>query len=130
VKFFFDENFPKSAGPLLMARGHECVDIRGTGKEGAEDLAIFQLAQEQRAVFLTTDRDFFHTIPHLEKNHHGVVVVALRQPNRQSILSRLEWFLQRFEHRDIGNRVFELRDRTFVVFPNLALHPPSSEGEC
>jgi predicted nuclease of predicted toxin-antitoxin system len=129
VKFFFDENFPKSAGPLLMARGHECVDIRGTGKEGAEDIAIFQLAQEQRAIFLTTDRDFFHTIPHLEKNHHGVVVVALHQPNRQSILSRLEWFLERFEHKDIGNRVSELRDRTFVVFPNLALHPPLSEGE-
>jgi predicted nuclease of predicted toxin-antitoxin system len=129
VKFFFDENFPKSAGPLLMARGHECVDIRGTDKEGVEDIAIFHLAQEQRAVFFTTDRDFFHTIPHLEKNHHGVVVVALRQPNRQSILSRLEWFLERFEHRDIANRVFELRDRTFVVFPNLSLHPPSSEGE-
>lgn len=124
MRFFFDENFPKAAGPLLVARGYEWVDIRGTDKEGSDDTAIFRLAQQERAVFLTTDRDFFHTIPHLEKNHHGVVVVALRQPNRRSILRRIEWFLDHFEDEDIGNRVFELRDHTYVVFPNLALHPP------
>lgn len=90
MRFFFDENFRKAAAVLITARGHECIDIRGTNQEGADDDTIFRLAQEQGAVFLTTDRDFFHTIPLLVQDHQGVMVVALRQPNRQGILKRLE----------------------------------------
>ncbi len=110
MRFFFDENFPKAAGPLLVAHGHEWIDIRGTNREGSDDVAIFRWAQQQCAVLLTTDRD-----PHLEESHHGVVVVALRQPNRRSILKRLEWFLEHFiKDKDMANRVLELRDRTYV----------------
>jgi len=36
-------------------------------------------------VFLTTDRDFFHTIPHIHDKHAGIIVIALRQPNRSTI---------------------------------------------
>jgi len=118
MKFFLDENFPKAAVRSLQERGHEWIDIRGTDQEGAEDTTLFRWAQQQGAVLLTTDRDFFHTVPHVEKSHHGVVVVALRQPNRRSILSRLEWFLDRFGDTDIRNKVFELRDRTYVVWQN------------
>lgn len=119
MRFFFDENFPKAAGSFICERGHEVIDIRGTDQEGADDAAIFRLAQEKAAVFLTTDRDFFHTVPLLVKNHQGVVVVALRQPNRRRILERLEWFLEHFEEIDISNKVFELRDHTYVVHPML-----------
>jgi predicted nuclease of predicted toxin-antitoxin system len=117
MKFFLDENFPKSAAVLLGARGHECFDIRGTDMEGCDDIAIFRIAQQHAAVFLSTDRDFFHTIPHIERQHYGVVVVALRQPDRRSIMSRLEWFLDHFENEDVSNTVFELRDRTYVRLP-------------
>jgi predicted nuclease of predicted toxin-antitoxin system len=128
MKFFFDENFPKAAAKLLNEGGHECVDIRGTDKEGSEDIAVFRMAQQQAAVFLTTDRDFFHTVPHIEGLHHGVVVFALRQPDRKSILKRLKWFLDNFEDTDMKNRVFELRDRSYVVFPSLT-EDPSVAGE-
>ena len=66
MKFFFDENFPRAAAGLLDARGHEWADIRGTDQEGSDDTTIFRMAQQQGAVFLTTDRDFFHTVPHLQ----------------------------------------------------------------
>ena len=117
MKFFLDENFPKSAALIIAARGHECIESRGTGQKGSDDETIFCLAQQAGAVFLTTDRDFFYTIPLLAQNHHGVVVVALHQPNRGSILKRREWFLKRFGAKDIKNRVFELRDSTYLTFP-------------
>jgi len=117
MKFFLDENFPKAVAELLASRGHECVDIRGTENEGCDDSTVFRIAQEHGAVFLTTDRDFFHTIPHIERSHCGIVVVALHQPNRQSILTRLEWFLERFGNSELKDKVFELRDNTYVVFP-------------
>ena len=67
--FFLDENFPRAAVDFLVSRGHQAIDIRGAGQEGSDDSAIFAMAQRAGAVFLTTDRDFFHTIPHLEKTH-------------------------------------------------------------
>jgi predicted nuclease of predicted toxin-antitoxin system len=118
MKFFLDENFPKAAVELLVGLGHEVADIRGTDEEGVDDVTIFRMAQKRGAALLTTDRDFFHTIPHTEKQHYGVVVVALRQPNRQSILTRIRWFMDHFGKSDLRNKVFELRDRTYVVFPS------------
>jgi predicted nuclease of predicted toxin-antitoxin system len=117
MKFLLDENFPKSAVLLLDARGHHVLDVRGSQYEGAEDSEVFEWAQQERAIFLTTDRDFFHTIPHLYGDHYGVLVIALRQPNRSKILKRLEWFLDSFQAVDVANRVFQLRDKTYLVLP-------------
>ena len=117
MRFFLDENFPKSASDFLSRHNHEITDIRGTRDQGADDTKIFDLAQKQQAVFLTTDRDFFHTVPHLYKHHFGIVVIALRQPNRHNILSKLEWFLEHFGNTNLENKIFQLRDRTYVIHP-------------
>ena len=116
MKFLLDENFPKAAQQLLRTHGSQVYDIRGTPHEGADDESVFSIAQERGAVLLTTDRDFFHTVPHVFPQHHGVVVIALRQPNRQNLLARLEWFLRHFGSEDIHDKVFELRDRTYVTY--------------
>jgi len=116
MKFFLDENIPKSVSEFLTRHHHEALDIRGTSDEGADDRRIFDLAQKKKAIFLTTDRDFFHTVPHLYKHHFGVVVIALRQPNRHNIQSKVEWFLEHFGDTDLENRVFQLRDRTYVTY--------------
>lgn len=39
-------------------------------------------------------------------------LIALRQPNRAAILSRLEWALSTIAESDFPNRVFQLRDKT------------------
>ncbi len=117
MTFFLDENFPKAASILLADLGHEVIDIRGSGSEGCADETIFSQAQSAGAVFLTTDRDFFHTIPHLFESHAGVIVVALRQPSRRAILEKLSWALERFEPRSLLNRVIQLRDHTWIAVP-------------
>ena len=115
MTFLLDENFPKSAIDLLRFRGHDAIDIRDAGLVGADDGVVFDMAQDLKAVLLTTDRDFFHTIPHLYSEHFGVIVVALRQPNRRNILRRLEWFVDHFGSTSLKNKVYQLRDHTFVV---------------
>ena len=120
MRFFLDENFPKAAVALLISLGHKVDDIRGTDREGSTDATM---AQMRSAAFLTTDRDFFHTVPFTVPQHHGVVVVAHRQPNRARIVRRIAWFMERFGKSDLRNRVYELRDRTHVVFSN----PSSAE---
>jgi len=119
MRFFLDENFPKAARALLSREGHQSVDIRGTEKEGSDDNDLFLMAQDVHAVLLTTDKDFFHTIPHLYPRHCGVVVIALHQPDRESILTKLSWLLTHLTAEQIEGRVFLLRDVGCVVYPPL-----------
>ncbi|MFZ1936854.1 MAG: DUF5615 family PIN-like protein [Thermoguttaceae bacterium] len=119
MRFFLDENFPKAARALLGREGHDSVDIRGTEKEGADDNELFRMAQDLQAVFLTTDKDFFHTVPHLYPRHCGVIVIALHQPDRESILTKLSWLLAHFTAEQIEGRVFLLRDAGCAVRPAL-----------
>ena len=109
MKILLDENFPRSATDLIVAAGHEVIPFAEVCEFGADDEEIFDRAQDHGAVILTSDRDFYHTMPLVHPVHCGIIVVALRQPNRQSIQTRLQWF---FDHFDcpMENRVFILRD--------------------
>jgi predicted nuclease of predicted toxin-antitoxin system len=115
--FFLDENFPKKAIPFLNDKGHETLDIRGTPQEGLDDRLIFDLAQEKGAVFLTTDRDFFHMVPFLYDDHHGIIVIALSQPNTQNILGKLAAALTYTEKMDIRSHCFLLTDTRITFGP-------------
>src|ERR1022692_217932 len=113
MKFFLDENFPSLAKHVLQDRGYEITDIRGTAHEGIDDLALFKMAQTAQAIFLTTDRDFYHTVPLLFPNHHGVVAIALSQPNSRTIISKLEWALDHFLKTVMTCQIFLMTDFRF-----------------
>lgn len=119
MRLYFDENFPKSGHELAERRGIECFDHRGTELEGIADSGLFDLAQQREAVLVTTDRDFYHTIPILRPEHFGILVIALKQPNRANILSRFTWALDHFEPEEFKNRAFSLRDSTWSARPPL-----------
>jgi hypothetical protein len=104
---------------LLEGMGHVVFDLRGSGREGLPDPDIFAEAQLSAAVFLTTDRDFFHTIPHIHDKHAGIIVIALRQPNRSAILEKLLWLLKHLQPDSFRNRVIQLRDQTWIAIPPL-----------
>ena len=120
MKILLDENFPRSAEALLATRGHEVFLVGRECPFGASDEVVFATAQRIGAVLLTSDRDFYHTIPLTHPKHFGIVVVALRQPSRQAILSRLEWFLTHLSP-PFDNRTFILRDRTYRA--RTTIHP-------
>ena len=116
MKFLLDENFPFSAVAFLRGRGHEVSTLADTCGRGAPDEDVFASAQALGAVLLTSDRDFYHTIPHLHPRHCGIVVMALRQPGRDAILSRLDWFLANIPPPH-DNRAYILRDHTYRYTP-------------
>lgn len=117
MNFLFDENFPKAARPILEALGHQVFDLRQEGVRGSSDEMILRMAAEKSAVVLSTDRDFFHTLGRRDSGHRGIVVIALRQPNRAALIKRLEWFLDHIEVDMLPGRTFQLRDQTWMVYP-------------
>tara|TARA_R110002096_G_scaffold32166_16_gene93754 strand:- start:530 stop:925 length:396 start_codon:yes stop_codon:yes gene_type:complete len=117
MTFLFDENFPKAARPILEQLGHDVFDFRLLGDEGAPDSEVMSLAIEKRAVILSTDRDFFHTLGRLNPGHYGILVIALKRPTRDALIGRLQWFLDHFGDSDVSGRSFQLRDTAWMVYP-------------
>lgn len=115
MKFFLDENFPKPATEILARRGHEVFDVRSTEFEGSNDVQIFELAQEKGAIFLTTDKDFFHTIPFLYQRHKGIIVVILRQPSRKNIIEKLLFALDHIDLTHMESKVLLLKDNHYSI---------------
>ena len=116
MNVLIDENFPKDSAEYLRKNGFEVFDIRGTDMEGLCDADIFNYAKNIEAVFLTTDKDFYHTIHFTHKPHYGIIVIALSQPNAKSILNKVKWILSRFELSDIGNKCLLVTNNRCKIF--------------
>jgi predicted nuclease of predicted toxin-antitoxin system len=115
MKFFLDENFPKSVTVILETKGHKVFDVRSTEDEGSDDFHIFKLAQDKESIFVTTDKDFFHTIPYLFEKHYGVIVITLRQPDRKSITEKFLFALNHFNLSSFESKILLLKDNIFSI---------------
>ena len=114
MRFLLDENFPCSIAAVLRDCGHEAIPFEEACPRGADDEFVFNAAQSLGAVLLTSDRDFYHTVPLQHPTHCGIIVVALRQPGRAAIAERLKWFLaNNTEH--LANRAVILRDFSYRI---------------
>src|SRR5665213_51262 len=63
MKFFLDENFPRPALTYLVSAGHSAAYALNYFPPGTDDEKLFERAQSDDAIFITADKDFFHTIP-------------------------------------------------------------------
>ena len=115
MKFFLDENFPRKATRILESQGFEVFDIRGTETEGADDKTLFEKAQQHEAIFLTTDKDFYHTVPFFYENHYGAIVIALSQPDSIRILDKLEMALDLIKRTSLYSKCLLLKDRKTYI---------------
>ena len=110
MKFFLDENFPHPAISQLQSAGHSAVHALEIFPPGTADDELFGHAQQEHAVFITTDKDFFHTVPLAFAQHHGAIVITLRQPNRSELLRRLSDALTSLGARNMDNTVWLVTD--------------------
>jgi len=58
MKIFADENIPLMTVEALRALGHDVLDIRGTVDGGMTDDNIWEKAQREKRMLITTDKGF------------------------------------------------------------------------
>jgi predicted nuclease of predicted toxin-antitoxin system len=110
MKFFLDENFPRPALIFLVSLGHSAAHALDYFPPGTADEKLFARAQSDGAIFITTDKDFFHTIPLAFARHGGAIVITLRKPNRADLLRRLADALALLGERDLRDTVWLVTD--------------------
>jgi len=93
-KFAIDEDIPRSTGKALKDCGYEVKDIRDHGLRGADDEVIYQFAQENKAVIITSDMGFGNILHFPIGSHFGIVIVHF--PNEMTTNEINSQLVERF----------------------------------
>ncbi len=107
MKIFVDENIPLMTVQALREDGHDVLDIRGTPDEGMDDETIWKTIQREGRLLITTDKGFAQ---HRNSSHFGILIVRLRQPNRQKIHQRIMNAIAQFKAEDWSGFLVVIRD--------------------
>ena len=107
MKIFMDENIPLLTVKYLRSKGFDVRDIRGTPKQGITDADLWQIAQKEKRLLITTDKGFSS-----QRNevHHGILIIRLKQPSRLKIHQRVMQALNKYSKDDWQGRMVIMRD--------------------
>lgn len=114
MRILVDENIPLMTVRALRDLGHDVLDIRATSDKGATDDEVWQIAQQDRRLLVTTDRGF---ASHRQEEHAGILIVALRQPNRLKIHRRIIGAMEDLSPQRWPGLLIVMRDRTQSRWP-------------
>ena len=109
MEILVDENVPRMTVEALRELGHNVRDVRGTNVQGLEDSGLWALALSERRLLITTDKGFTE---YRDAQHYGILVVRLRQPNRQKIHDRVMLAMHQLEPGGWRGMLVVMRDRT------------------
>ncbi len=107
MKILVDENIPMMTVEALRDMGHDVLDIRRTPEEGMLDDILWQLAQREQRLLITTDKGFTQ---HRYSAHYGILIVRLRRPNRQIIHQRVMQAITQVPEAEWPGLILTMRD--------------------
>jgi predicted nuclease of predicted toxin-antitoxin system len=113
VRILVDENIPLMAIEQLRLSGHNIADVRGTLKEGSPDEFLFKKACDESRLLITTDRGF---ASYRNREHYGILIVALRRPNRQNITTHIVDAIKQFPADQWRGLLVVMRDRAMSTW--------------
>ena len=108
-----DENIPLASVEQLQQMGHNVLDIRGTSDEGMPDELLWSKASQEKRLLITTDRGFAH---YRDMKHYGLLIVALRKPNRLEINERIIKAIKTFSPEQWPGLLVIMRDKTMSTW--------------
>ena len=114
MKILVDENIPLISVRVLRELGHDVLDIRGTSNQGMSDEALWELTQQEGRLLITTDVGFSQ---HRFEPHAGILIVSLKQPNRDKIHQRIIIAMAQFREEQWVGIVVTMKDVVQSVWP-------------
>ena len=107
MKILVDEHIPLMTVQVLPMMGHDVRDIRGTPDEGMQDDALWEMAQREERLLITTDKGFTR---YRTASHHGMLIIRLRRPSRHKIHQRIMQALRQFDDAQWPGLLVVMRD--------------------
>ncbi len=107
MKVLVDENIPLITVEELRLKGFDVTDIRGSAEQGITDEVLWKKAQQDKRLFITTDKGFSI---HRDEAHHGILIVRLKQPTRLKIYQRVMQAITKYSEQQWHGLMAVMRD--------------------
>ena len=107
MKVLVDENIPLVTVEELRSKGFNVTDIRGSAEQGITDEVLWQKAQQEKRLFITTDKGFSI---YRDEAHYGILIVRLRQPTRLKIHQRVMQAVTKYSEQQWHGLMVVMRD--------------------
>jgi len=114
VKILVDENIPLMTVAELQVLGHDVLDMRGTSREGMSDSSLWESAQREQRLLVTTDKGF---AVKRQESHWGILIIRLRQPNRSRIHRRVLDAINHIGESEWRGLLVVMRDKVMSLWP-------------
>jgi predicted nuclease of predicted toxin-antitoxin system len=97
VRFLLDQSTDARLGVYLRRLGHDATRIGAEYPAGLADLAVLAIAERERRILITDDRDFGELVVRLEPPHAGIIYLRLGSYAELSIkVARLNYVLTHY----------------------------------
>ncbi|MBL7159810.1 DUF5615 family PIN-like protein [Candidatus Microgenomates bacterium] len=108
MKFLVDESVEYSL--VLYLRNLDFNTLSIAEKfPSLEDEKVLKIANKEKRIVITNDKDFGELVFYQKKKHRGVILFRLREEDASSKICRLDKILKKFKRK--------LKDRFVVISP-------------
>ncbi len=82
-------------------------DRRQTSEQGILDEDLWELAQHEKRLVITTDKGFSH---YRNQAHAGILIIRLKNPNRIKIHQRAIAAIKKYSEKQWRGRIVVMKD--------------------
>lgn len=77
MRFLLDQSTDARLGNYLRSLGHDATRIGADHPAGLSDHAVLAIAERERRILITDDRDFGDLVVRLRQRHAGIIYLRL-----------------------------------------------------
>jgi predicted nuclease of predicted toxin-antitoxin system len=97
MRFLLDQSSDALLVPHLRSLGHDAIRIGRDHPSRLTDIEVLRIAQEERRIPITGDRDFGELVSRYRQTHTGVTYLRLGAYVRlATVIDRLEYVLKHY----------------------------------
>lgn len=115
MKFLTDENVAVSVVDFLRTKGFDVKDIKEEFLHGIPDKDIFDIAQKEKRIIITHDRDFIEIVKDYRKDFEGIILIRCKIQNPENVSEALGRLLNAKSIFRVKNSLIILNEEQFII---------------
>lgn len=116
MKFLTDENIASLVVSMIRKRGFNVKDIKEERLYGFDDKKIIELANKEKRIIITYDKDFAELINN--RKHNGVVLIKSRKQSPENVAEILIKFLSSNFKEKIKENLVIVTENKIIIHKN------------
>lgn len=88
LRFFIDEDVPRSTTRVLRDAGFDVINVHEAGLQGKNDDLVFAAAQREERLLITCDMGFSNILKFPPSENHGILVVRVPDSEPIAVFNR------------------------------------------